>query len=178
MANRQVSREEMLARTATFHDLKPSPVAFVDTKLPGHERDIFNVIGAGVTEDAALKPAIAAVEGFNLTYSSAEPGKGAALHSHQTVEVFIPMSGKWSIYWGDDGENEVILEPWDVVSVPVGVLRGFRNIGDEEALLLGTIAGTDPGGVHWRDDVLAEALRLGDGLDEDGQIIETPAAAE
>ena len=57
-------------------------------------------------------------------------------------------------------------------------MRGFRNIGDEEALLLGTIAGTDPGGVHWRDDVLAEASRLGHGLDEDGQIIETPAAAE
>ena len=32
--------------------------------------------------------------------------KGAALHSHSTVEVFIPLSGTWSIYWGDEGEQE------------------------------------------------------------------------
>lgn len=172
MANRQVSREEMLARTATFRDLKPSPVAFVDTKLPGHERDIFNVIGAGVTEDAALKPAIAAVEGFNLTYSSAEPGKGAALHSHQTVEVFIPMSGKWSIYWGDDGENEVILEPWDVVSVPVGVMRGFKNVGTEHAFLMAIIGGTDAGKVDWAESVLSRAAKTGLALDDAGNLVE------
>ena len=91
----------------------------------------------------------------------------------------MALTGKWKIFWGDDEDTHfVILEPFDVASIPPNLMRGFRNIGDEEALLLGTIAGTDPGGVHWRDDVLAKASRLGHGLDEDGQIIETPAAAE
>jgi hypothetical protein len=42
----------------------------------------------GVTEDASLRPAIPDARDFNLTYVKAEPGKGAALHSHLTVEVF------------------------------------------------------------------------------------------
>jgi len=57
-------------------------------------------------------------------------------------------------------------------------MRGFRNVGDEEGLLLGTIGGTEPGGVKWRDDVLAEAAKRGHGLDDDGQITRTSSAAE
>ncbi len=172
MANRQVSREEMESRTARFDDLKPSAVAFVDTRLPGHERDIYNVIGAGVTEDASLKPAIAAAEGFNVTYSSADPGKGAALHAHPTVEVFIPMTGTWSVYWGDEGENEVILGPWDVVSVPVGVMRGFKNVGTEHAHLMAIIGGTDSGKVSWAKSVLDRAQKTGLALDDAGNLVE------
>ncbi len=175
MANREVSCEEMLSRTARFDDLTPSPVAFVDTRLPGHERDIYNVIGAGVTEDANLKPAITAVEGFNITYSAAEPGKGAALHSHPTVEVFIPMSGKWSVYWGDEGENEVILGPWDVVSVPVGVMRGFKNVGAEHAFLMAIIGGTNSGKVDWAESVLERAAKTGLKLDEAGNLVAAEA---
>ena len=107
MANKQATVDEMLARTARFKELKSSKQAFIDTRIPGHERDIFNVIGTGVTEDADLPPAITAAEGFNVTYVGAEPGNGAALHSHPTVEVFIAMSGRWSVFWGDEGENEV-----------------------------------------------------------------------
>ena len=88
--------EEILSRTARFGELVASKQAFVDTRIPEHERDIFNVIGQGVTEDPDLKPAIVAVEQFNITYIGADPGKGAALHAHSTVEVFIPMSGRWS----------------------------------------------------------------------------------
>ena len=69
-----------------------------------------------------------------MTYVGAEPGKGAALHSHSTVEVFIPLQGRWAVFWGDEGEQEIVLDPFDCVSVPVGVLRGFRNAGDEPAI--------------------------------------------
>ena len=172
MANRTVTRQEMLARLAKFRKLRPSKAAFVDTRLPGHERDIFNVIGQGVTEDAGLEPAITAVEGFNITYVGAGPGKGAALHAHTTVEVFIAMTGTWSVYWGDDGESEVTLEPWDVVSVPVGVMRGFRNIGSEHAYLMAILGGTDAGRVTWAESVLARAAATGLRLDAEGNLIE------
>src|SRR6266436_4507643 len=133
---RQVSKEEMRKRTALFKELKSSREAFVDSLIPGGEREIFNVIGAGVTEDPSLSPAITAVEDFNLTFVRAEPGKGASLHYHPTVEVFMTFSGKWAVFWGDNSENEVILEPLDVVSVPPGVMRGFRNAGDETGVLI------------------------------------------
>ena len=109
MADVVVSMDEMKKRYAKFSDLNPSKQAFVDTRLPEHERDIFNVIGEGVTEDPELKPAISAVEGFNVTYVGADPGKGAALHAHTTVEVFYAMSGRWAVFWGDEGENERTL---------------------------------------------------------------------
>ena len=65
-----------------------------------------------------------------------------------------------------------------MASVPPNLMRGFRNVGDEEGLLLGTIGGTDPGGERWRDDVLAEAAKRGLGLDGDGQIKEASSATE
>ena len=172
MTDKQVTMDEMAARTARFDSLSASKQAFVDTRIPEHERDIFNVIGIGVTEDPVLAPAITAAECFNVTYVGADPGKGAALHSHLTVEVFIPMSGRWAVYWGDDGEQEVELGPWDVVSVPVGVLRGFRNIGDEHAHLMAIIGGTDSGKVGWAKSVLDRAAETGLALDESGALVE------
>ena len=143
----EVSAEQMQERVAQFKELRPSRQAFVDTRIPEHVRDIYNVIGKGVTEDPDLKPAITAVEGFNITYVGAESGKGAALHSHSTVEVFIPLSGRWSVFWGDEGESEVILDTFDCVSVPVGILRGFRNVGEGHAYLMAILGGTDAGKV-------------------------------
>ena len=171
MTDVYVSMEEMLGRVARFDTLESSPRAFVDSHIPGHERDIYNVIGRGVTEDTDLSPAITAVQDFNLTYVGAEPGKGAALHSHSTVEVFIPLSGKWSIYWGDAGEQEVILDAWDTVSVPPGVMRGFRNVGDAHAHLMAILGGTDAGHVAWAPKVLEQARRTGLKLDAHGNLL-------
>ena len=172
MAKKQVSMDEMLARTARFAGLRPSKQAFVDTRIPEYERDIFNVIGAGVTEDPELTPAITAAQDFNVTYVGAEAGKGAALHSHPTVEVFIAMSGRWAIFWGDEGENEIELDQWDVVSVPVGIMRGFRNIGDSHANLMAVLGGTDAGKVDWAESVLARAADTGLSLDAEGNLVE------
>ena len=172
MADVVVSMDEMKKRYAKFSDLNPSKQAFVDTRLPEHERDIFNVIGEGVTEDPELKPAISAVEGFNVTYVGADPGKGAALHAHTTVEVFYAMSGRWAVFWGDEGENEIELDTFDMVSVPVGVLRGFRNISNEHAHLMAILGGQDAGKVSWAPAVLEKAEGMGLSLDSAGNIIQ------
>lgn len=166
-------RQLMDGRVAHFKSLTKSPQAFVDTRLPHHKRDIYNVIGSGVSEDPDLLPAIADAQGFNLTYVGADPGKGAALHDHLTVEVFVAMSGRWAIIWGEDGENEVTLEPFDVVSVPPGVMRGFRNVGNAPAILMAIVGGTDTGKVTWSPSVLERARATGLDLDDDGNIIET-----
>ena len=171
MASVQISKQEMLKRVARFKELQPSPQAFVDSRIPGHERLIFNVIGRGVTEDASLKPAITDAQGFNLTLVHAAPGKGAALHSHATVEVFIPLSGEWAIYWGDNGENEIVLGQWDTISIPPGVMRGFRNAGHEEGYLMAILGGTDAGRVDWAPAVLEKARQTGLQLDEQGNLI-------
>lgn len=175
MASLQMSKQEMLKRVARFKDLKPSRTAFVDSLIRGHEREIFNVIGRGVTEDTSLNPAITDARDFNVTLVHAGPEKGAALHAHPTVEVFIPLSGRWAVYWGDNGENEVILEQWDTISVPPGVMRGFRNAGDEDGYLLAILGGTDAGHVTWAPAVLARAKQTGLELDAHGNLTTTGA---
>ena len=172
MASIQISKEQMFKRVARFTALQPSCQAFVDSRIPGHERAIFNVIGRGVTEDASLQPAIIDVQGFNLTFVHAAPGKGAALHSHLTVEVFTPFCGEWSIYWGEKGEEEIILGPWDTISVPPGVMRGFRNVGREEAYLMAILGGTDAGRVNWAPQVLEQARQTGLQLDTQGNLVD------
>ncbi len=174
MASTPALIDEMRSRTALFEDLRPSQQAFVDTRIPEHERDIYNVIGHGVTEDSDLKPAITAVEGFNVTYIGADPGKGAALHSHATVEVFVAMTGRWVVDWGDDGDGEIELGPLDMVSVPVGVMRGFRNAGDQHAYLMAILGGDDAGRVDWAETVLSRAKETGLELDADGNLTAIP----
>lgn len=156
-----ISVEDMQKRIARFRDLTPIPRGFLDTAIPGHARDVFNVIGQGVTEDQTVAPAIADARDFNVTYVRAEPGNGAALHDHETVEVFIPLTGRFAIVWGDHGEQEVELGPFDVISVPPGVMRGFRNVDHEAAYMLAIQGGTDPGRVTYADQVLARAKELG-----------------
>jgi mannose-6-phosphate isomerase-like protein (cupin superfamily) len=176
MANRQVSREEMLERVAVFRSLSPGKRPLVDAVLPQFQREIFNVIGGGVTEDPTMQVGIRAVEGFHMAIIRAEPGKGTGLHNHKTVEVFMPLTGRWSVQWGDAGEHELTLDQYDVISVPVGVMRGFRNEGAEAALLLSIVGGTDPGKVDWAEQVRADVRARGFDLDDAGRIIELPRA--
>ncbi|NNE82657.1 MAG: cupin domain-containing protein [Alphaproteobacteria bacterium] len=159
-------------RIARFSELKTDPRFFLDSMLPGHERLNYNVIGTGVAENPDAKPAIDYAQDFNLTYMKAAPGKGPSLHSHDHVEVFIPMTGRWSVTWGDDGEYEVILDPFDVISVPIGEMRAIVNVSDSDAWHLTILGGTKPSRVDWHDDVIQRAQQAGFALDEDGNIQE------
>jgi hypothetical protein len=105
---KQISKPDMLNRVARFAEVKSSAQAFCDTLIPGHERDIFNVIGHGVMDDSSMNPVITDVQDFHVNFVKAKPGCGAASHTHPTVEVFIPMSGRWSVYWGDQDEERAV----------------------------------------------------------------------
>jgi mannose-6-phosphate isomerase-like protein (cupin superfamily) len=163
---------EMERRIARFKSLQPHPMTFIDQALPEYERDIFNIIGRGVSEEKGASAAITAVEGFNVQMARAKPGKGNGLHSHQTVECFMPLNGRWKIVWGDRGENEVVLEQYDLISIPPGIMRAFRNIGDEEAYLFAILGGTDAGHVAWSPELLRKAKAArGWELDVNGNLV-------
>ena len=79
---------------------KGSDLAFLDQRLPAYEREIINMVGMGVTENPALRPHVkAGASGFSITYVRAAKGKGAALHRHATEEVFLPIHGRWQVFW-------------------------------------------------------------------------------
>lgn len=175
-----VTREQMLANNVSrASEMKGSRLAFLDQKIPAHERENINIIGLNVTEnvdDPALAPKIAApAHGFSVGYIRADNGCGAALHAHETEEVFIPVRGQWEIYWleGED-EQVVTLDVGDVVNVPVGIYRGFRCACDDpDALLLAVVGGPDPGKPGWHPSVIEAARATGLEVDDEGNLRES-----
>ena len=175
MDAKNVSLEEMETFVARFDSLRGSDEAYVDSRLPGHRRFKINLIGMGVVEadDAPeLRPNIPLpAHGFNLGMIQAEHGNGAALHAHRTEEVFMPLVGPWAVVWlTGEGEKEIVLDPFDAISVPIGVYRGFRYVGEGKGTLLTLIGGPDAGRVDWHPSVIAAAAETGLSRDEAGSL--------
>jgi hypothetical protein len=107
----------------------------------------------------------------------APPGCGPAYHTHDYVEAFMPLTGQWRYYWGnspDQIEGETTIGPWDFISLPAGLWRGFENISDTDSWLLavlephGTFAFKDP---YWAPQVEEAARAYGFLADENGKMI-------
>ena len=179
-----VSVEQMeKGHVARLAAMKGSELAFLDQRIPGYQREIINIIGMGVVEnldDPDLKPKIAApAHGFAVTYVRHTPkGHGAALHRHPTEEVFIAAKGPWEVFWLEgETERKIILQPGDIVNVPIGVYRGFRSASDDpEATLIALVGGPDPGKVDWHPSVIEAARRTGLSVDDEGRLIVAEAA--
>ncbi|MGE5638638.1 MAG: cupin domain-containing protein [Clostridia bacterium] len=158
---RTVSRAQMLKRVARFKKLKGSDGGLPDSPLPECTRKLYAVIGfqppkkgnrattSPVGDDASTTPAIPIAEGFNLGYCKAKPGKGPLMHNHDTNETFIAMTGRWRCEWNEGAAKQhVDLDPYDVISFPVGVARRFMNVTYDEPgrehLLMFVIGGNEP----------------------------------
>lgn len=172
-----VTAADMKKRVAVFKKLKSSSMPLIDAVMPQYHRDIFNIIGRGVTEDASMEVAINDARDFHVAIIRCEAGKGTGLHTHETLEVFMPLTGNWSVQWGDDGKSELSIGPWDFISIPTKIMRGFRNDSPGEAYMLSILGGTDPGRVTWCDPVMRAAERAGYILDADGNITRKDAAS-
>ena len=154
-------RDEMMKRVARFRELKGSDGGLPDSPLPECKRKLYAVIGfqppmsdsaattSPVGADASQMPAISIAEGFNLGYCKAKPGCGPLMHNHDTNETFIAMTGRWRCEWNEGDAMEFVdLDPYDVISFPVGVARRFMNVTYDEPgkehLLMFIIGGDQP----------------------------------
>jgi mannose-6-phosphate isomerase-like protein (cupin superfamily) len=154
-------REAMMKRVARFRKLKGSDGGLPDSPLPECRRKLYAVIGfqspnstedavtSPVGNDASSMPAIGIAEGFNLGYCKAKPGKGPLMHNHDTNETFVALTGRWRCEWNEgEAMESVDLDPYDVISFPVGVARRFMNVTYDEPgkehLLMFIIGGNQP----------------------------------
>jgi len=166
-----MTRDEMLARTARFKEMKTAPKVFLDMAVPKFDRDLYNVIGPAGANDPGTEPKIPS-DGFNVAYVRAEPGKGTGPHTHPVTEAFIPVTGRWAVYWGEGAEEQRIeLDPMDCCSVPPGVVRGFTNVSKEPAMLIAIVGGTGREGVDWTKGLLDAAAAQGWQLDGMGRVV-------
>lgn len=146
MASLQISNEEMMKRIAFFKNVAPVDYSSMNAR-PEDTRGMRSKVVIGRITKAA--PPVAGAHDFTVAFNTVQPGAGAPLHSHKMVEVFVPLSGKWKFYWGEDGTGEAELGPWDTISFPAGIMEGFKNIGTEEGTLLVILGAPEVGEVTY-----------------------------
>jgi uncharacterized RmlC-like cupin family protein len=122
-----ISREEMLKRIARFGDQAPDLTAFPDLKDASRKRDVVYMISP---QETAGPAAIAQPHNFHMAILTMYKGVRPATHSHPYNEVFMPIDASFTFYWGENGEDSVVLGPMDVISVPAGVFRTFETMGE------------------------------------------------
>jgi len=152
----ELNRDAMMRRVARYRELKPLPTQ-TDSAMPLAAKDIvyarklLSVIGveSGMSPVSSNAPIVGAA-GLAMTLAVCPPGQGPELHAHgKTYETFTVLRGRFEIRWNDDGSERLELEEFDTISVPPGVCRAFRNIGDREGILQVLITG----GVHDMHDI-------------------------
>jgi len=148
------SHNRMQARIARFGELKPLPIQQGD--IPQAARDVIysrkllSVIGLEKETPINADAPIRGAAGMTMTLAVCPPGQGPGLHNHvQTYETFTVLKGRFEVSWGERGEERAVLERFDTISVPPGVCRAFRNVGEEEGILQVIITG----GVHDMADI-------------------------
>ena len=125
MNHPKVSNEEMLSRIVRFSDYtreKAIPLMFIDSLIPGHHRLNYAVVGDTASENPDYEVMMSHPHKFQIGLFKAMPnGNGPAYHTHDYVEIFLPLEGKWRFYYGNDPdgepEGEIFLEKWDFLGV-------------------------------------------------------------
>lgn len=148
-----VSPGEMTSRIARFSDTKPQGAKFAEENgipLGAYQKmtaeEFYLMMSApGLGGPFASAPAVSDDQNMIVAIVKCSPGQGPYLHAHyNTRENFMCLTGRFEILWGDEGEHRTVLEPYDMIAVPPGVVRTFRNCSDGEALILGFIRGDSP----------------------------------
>jgi len=144
MAWNQVSDEEMAQRVARWDKREVIPIQKLLPPELNRELiadQVFGVVTSQTENDPQnffdTAPIQSGVAGVAVSIVSCPPQQGPGNHVHQcTFENFMPLSGSWRIYWGDDSEHHVDLGQWDTVSVPPGTMRRFENRSDDRSHML------------------------------------------
>ena len=165
----------MKGRIARFKELEPLPIQ--QSAIPQAARDVIysrkllSVIGLEKEKTPINAGApIRGAAGMTMTLAVCPPGQGPGLHNHvQTYETFTVLKGRFEVSWGERGEERVVLEAFDTISVPPGVCRAFRNVGEEEGILQVLITGGvhDMADIAFTEDARAKIEAVGRGLSKE-----------
>jgi quercetin dioxygenase-like cupin family protein len=156
MKTSTLTNAEMAQRISRFDDLQPLPIQ--NAAIPEGARDVvyarrlLSVIGLAEGPSTPINAGapIRGAAGLTMTIAVCPPGQGPGLHNHvQTFETFTVLKGRFEVTWNTDGSGRTVLEQFDTISVPPGICRAFRNVGEDEGLLQVLITG----GVHDMNDI-------------------------
>lgn len=145
-----VSTAQMLKNVARFRELKPQSSYYKHDQGIPHEayetvtaKTLYTLMAPSNTAGPmSATPAVLTQDNLSVIIAECPPGDKPMLHAHFfTVEHFFCLNGQFKVRWGDAGENELMLEPFDMIRVPPGVCRDFTNVTEQTAHLLVFITG-------------------------------------
>jgi quercetin dioxygenase-like cupin family protein len=181
--------DPMNGRIARFADMKGNgtSIMFIDSILRGHYRMNYSVIGDTASENPDFRPMLTVPHKFQIGMFEAPPGNGPAWHTHDYVELFMPLTGQWRFCWGLNAEDphdllgEALLEPWDAISFPPAIWRRFENAATTNSWGLAVLdphqhfTGPDP---QWPAWLVEQAEEQGLRTDERGRMVKPGNFAE
>ena len=144
MTTQSLDPKAMEARVARFKKLQTYQTQNLATQgiPPGAmekitARKVYPVMAPPDYQGRSAGAPVKGPRGLIVSIAECEPGNGPGLHRHlNTVENFMCLSGRFEIAWGDRGEHTLVLDPLDMISVPRGENRSFRNVSGETGRLL------------------------------------------
>jgi uncharacterized RmlC-like cupin family protein len=96
---------------------------------PGEDRDV----PRGVVGGAEISQATAGASNIYMGIFRVPPGRSSRPHYHEGCESAVYMlSGQLVVKWGDRLEDEISLEPGDMVYVPPRETHVLENPSDTE----------------------------------------------
>ncbi len=146
----QITPEQMEAQIARFGEIKPQSSSYSEEDgIPKEAYETLTVKTLYLLMSPekqggpmAHQPAVTTADKMSVIIAECPPGDRPVLHAHhRTNETFFCLDGRFRIRWGDEGENEIFLDPYDMIAVPPGVVRDFTNVSDKTARLLVWITG-------------------------------------
>jgi mannose-6-phosphate isomerase-like protein (cupin superfamily) len=144
VTTKSLTPQQMEARVARFNKLQTyQQQNFSAHGIPAGAvekitaRRVYPVMAPADYQGRSAGAPVKGPRGLIVTIAECEPGNGPGLHRHlNTVENFMCLSSRFEIAWGDHGEHTLVLDPLDMISVPRGENRSFRNVGNETGRLL------------------------------------------
>ena len=118
-----------------FGEMIPDWGEYHESHAEGNHRAIYRYIG-GISGQNLRSP----LPGWEFTcgIAMAPPQNGAPLHDHPDEEIFMVWEGEFEIFWEDfetKAPKNVILGKYDLIRVPSGIMRGFRNVGKDDGFI-------------------------------------------
>ena len=122
----EMPMEEVMKNVAFYRDLRVDPNAFVDKADPSKRLPIRYVISS---EHRAAPAGIATAHSFHMCFIDSKAGNSPVIHAHEYREIFMPIIGRYRIYFNKDPESFVELGPFDTFSVPPMLWRRVEQQG-------------------------------------------------
>jgi uncharacterized RmlC-like cupin family protein len=155
-----IGPDGMDAHTVRFRALQPKKGNYESLGIPTEAyemltaKTLYTLLAPADAAGSHQFTAAKGPPGLSISIAECPPGDGPMLHAHmETHEIFFCLTGKFEVSWGDNGEHHLVLEQHDMVNVPLGVTRAFRNVSDETALLFVVILGTNQNDVGYAASV-------------------------